>query len=67
MCKSLGGADMAQIIRKQVYVEPMQDANLKKQAKMQGIKGLRLLPGYGQADGPSPPGASRTVRAGTFE
>jgi hypothetical protein len=39
----MGGADMAQMIRKQVYIEPLQDVNLKKQAKTLGITEAEVI------------------------
>jgi hypothetical protein len=34
---------MAQMIRKQVYIEPLQDVNLKKQAKALGIAEAEVI------------------------
>lgn len=34
---------MAQMIRKQVYIEPLQDVNLKKQAKTLGITEAEVI------------------------
>jgi hypothetical protein len=34
---------MAQMMRKQVYIEPVQDANLKKQAKLLGITEAEVI------------------------
>jgi hypothetical protein len=34
---------MAQMIRKQIYIEPVQDGNLKKQAKMLGITEAEVI------------------------
>lgn len=34
---------MAQMIRKQIYIEPLQDVNLKKQAKTLGITEAEVI------------------------
>ena len=34
---------MAQMIRKQIYIEPLQNGNLKKQAKMLGITEAEVI------------------------
>jgi hypothetical protein len=34
---------MAQMIRKQIYIEPLQDVNLKKQAKTRGITEAEVI------------------------
>jgi hypothetical protein len=34
---------MAQMVRKQVYIEPLQDVNLKKQAKTLGITEAEVI------------------------
>ena len=39
----IGGTNMAQMIRKQVYIEPAQDSILKQRARMMGIKEAEVI------------------------
>jgi hypothetical protein len=39
----MGGTVLAQMIRKQFYIEPLQDVNLKKQAKTLGITEAEVI------------------------
>jgi hypothetical protein len=41
--RAWGGANLAQMIRKQVYIESVQDANLKKQANLLGITEAEVI------------------------